>query len=346
MERFQPYEGGEPYIFVSYARRDKNRVFPFLEALQQAGYRIWYDAGIQAGAMWREVIATHIKSCRAFLAFISAHSDASRHCKREIQYADTYKKCLVPFYLEEDVSLSPGMEIIVVSIQSLRHSDCPSPQDLPKRLENQPDFRACKAAARREGQASARRNRTRDSAPEAAVVPTLAPVTDADTGTRKTRKPSPRIRAIYVNGMAFRSETTQKSLSMAKALRLTFEAALNDYLGDGSAPEKAETVKAFIRENPMFLRFEAVRNGQFVQKKTLDLNGFSSPVYLATKNETQTKRKYVTQLCDFLKAAGQICDVQWLTTDDNASWSWGERTGEIVLLNHVIAVESPPDERP
>ena len=52
------------------------------------------------------------------------------------------------------------------------------------------------------------------------------------------------------------------------------------------------------------------------------------------------------EVYDFLKAAGQKCDIQWLATDDNASWSWGERTGEIVLLNHVIAVESPPDERP
>ena len=153
--------------------------------------------------------------------------------------------------------------------------------------------------------------------------------------------------AVYVSERPiFRDETKQKSLSMAKALRLTFEAALNDYLGDGSAPEKAEAVKAFIRANPTFLRFEAVSNGQFAAKKTLDLNGFSSPVYLATNNDTPTKRKYVTRLCDFLKASGQICNVQWLATDDDASWSWGERTGEIALLNHVIAMESPSDERP
>lgn len=197
MEQFQPYEGGEPYIFISYARRDKNRVFPFLKALQKAGYRIWYDAGIQAGDLWQDVIGNHLKDCRVFFAFISAHSGAFRHCKREIQYADTYKKCLVPFYLEEDVSLSAGMEMIFTAIQSLKLSECPSPQDLPQRLENQPDFRACKAASeRRERQASARRsrrNRARDSAQEAAVIPTPAPVTAADTGTKKTRKPSPRI---------------------------------------------------------------------------------------------------------------------------------------------------------
>ena len=302
--------------------------------------------------MWREVIATHIKNCGAFLAFISAHSGASRHCKREIQYADTYKKCLVPFYLEEDVSLSAGMEMIFTAIQSLKLSECPSPRDLPGRLANQEKFRACKAAsARGEGQAPARRsrrNRTQDSAPEAAVVPTLAPVTAAearvgadggrvpvvptlapvaDTGTKKTRKPSLRIQAIYVNErLVLSDETTQEKPSMANALRLTFETALNDYLGDGSAPNKRGVVEAFIRKHPIFLRFEAVRNGQFVAKKTLDLNGFSSPVYLATNNDTQTKRKYVTRLCDFLKAAGQTCHIRWLATDDatddNISWSW------------------------
>ncbi|MBR0282042.1 MAG: toll/interleukin-1 receptor domain-containing protein [Oscillibacter sp.] len=343
MEQFQPY------IFVSYAREDKNRVIPFLKALQQAGYRIWYDAGIQPGEKWNRAIATHIKNCAACLAFISAHSSASKYCDREIQFVDQNEKRIVPLFLDEDVNFEDiGTEMIVTTIQSLKLSDCPSPQDLLERLENQPDFRACKAAARREGQASAhrsRRNRTRDSAPEAAVVPTLAPVTDS--GTKKTRKPSPRIRAVYVNGrLAFSDETTQEKPSMANALRLTFETALNDYLGDGSAPNKRGVVEAFIRKHPTFLRFEAVSAAQFVAKKPLALNGFSSPVYLATNNDTQAKRIYVTQLCDFLKAAGQICDVQWLTTDDNASWSWGERTGEIVLLNHVIAVESPPDERP
>ena len=39
------YEGTEPYIFVSYAHRDSERVFEVLGELQSRGYRFWYDDG-------------------------------------------------------------------------------------------------------------------------------------------------------------------------------------------------------------------------------------------------------------------------------------------------------------
>ena len=48
------YEGPEPFIFISYARKDKDTVFPLLDALCSAGYHIWYDAGIQAGEDWKK----------------------------------------------------------------------------------------------------------------------------------------------------------------------------------------------------------------------------------------------------------------------------------------------------
>ena len=44
-----PYAGGENYIFVSYAHSDIEIVFPILHKLQLAGYRIWYDEGINGG---------------------------------------------------------------------------------------------------------------------------------------------------------------------------------------------------------------------------------------------------------------------------------------------------------
>ena len=46
---FTAYEGGEPYIFISYAHKDTDRVMPILKALAAKGFRIWYDAGIEAG---------------------------------------------------------------------------------------------------------------------------------------------------------------------------------------------------------------------------------------------------------------------------------------------------------
>ncbi len=43
---FRPYEGDSPYIFVSYSHQDSGRVIPILNALNGAGYHIWYDDGI------------------------------------------------------------------------------------------------------------------------------------------------------------------------------------------------------------------------------------------------------------------------------------------------------------
>ena len=41
------YEGNENYIFVSYAHKDSDRVIPIIEELDAAGFRIWYDSGIE-----------------------------------------------------------------------------------------------------------------------------------------------------------------------------------------------------------------------------------------------------------------------------------------------------------
>ena len=42
------YNGNEPYIFISYAHKDSDKVLPIIRELQSRGYRVWYDAGIEA----------------------------------------------------------------------------------------------------------------------------------------------------------------------------------------------------------------------------------------------------------------------------------------------------------
>ena len=53
-EQIRPYEGTDPYIFISYAHRDKDRVLPVLRSLSERGYRIWFDEGIDPGTEWAE----------------------------------------------------------------------------------------------------------------------------------------------------------------------------------------------------------------------------------------------------------------------------------------------------
>ena len=44
---FNPYEGKEKYIFISYSHSDSEIIIPILEELNSNGYRIWYDDGIE-----------------------------------------------------------------------------------------------------------------------------------------------------------------------------------------------------------------------------------------------------------------------------------------------------------
>ena len=56
------YEGNEKYIFFSYAHRDSATVLPMIEYMQEKGFRVWYDAGIEAGTEWPGYIEEHLKN--------------------------------------------------------------------------------------------------------------------------------------------------------------------------------------------------------------------------------------------------------------------------------------------
>ena len=124
MIRPRAYEGNEPFIFVSYAHKDSDRVLPIISALQDRGFRVWYDAGIEAGTEWPEYIAEHLDGCTVFLAFISEAALASQNCRREINFAIELMKEQLAIYLE-DVKLSLGMRMQLGTLQAMfrnRHS--------------------------------------------------------------------------------------------------------------------------------------------------------------------------------------------------------------------------------
>ena len=45
---FPAYRGDDPYVFVSYAHPDGTIVYPELTRLDELGYNILYDEGIQS----------------------------------------------------------------------------------------------------------------------------------------------------------------------------------------------------------------------------------------------------------------------------------------------------------
>lgn len=119
------YEGTEPYIFISYAHKNTDRVIPIISALQSRGFRVWYDAGIEVGTEWPEYIADHVAECGCFAAMITKEALESHNCRREINFAISKEIPMLTVYLE-DVELSPGMEMQLGVLQALfrsRHSN-------------------------------------------------------------------------------------------------------------------------------------------------------------------------------------------------------------------------------
>ena len=119
MSEIKAYKGTAPYIFVSYAHRDSDRVFPLLQTLQEAGYRIWFDQGIEAGTEWSNNIAQHLQDCSAFLFFASGNSVRSENCLDEVAFAKSYNKPALLAYLEEDVVLPAGVDMQTARFQRM-----------------------------------------------------------------------------------------------------------------------------------------------------------------------------------------------------------------------------------
>ncbi len=108
----------KPYVFISYAHLDSDKVFPCLQEMRRSNINLWYDEGIQAGSEWPEFIAEKVVNCDKFVLFVSKAYLESQNCKRELNFAISRKKAILSVFLE-DVNLSPGMEMQLGTYQAL-----------------------------------------------------------------------------------------------------------------------------------------------------------------------------------------------------------------------------------
>ena len=86
-EKIRAYRGTEKYLFVSYAHRDGADVLPALEALADAGYRVWYDEGIRAGEDWSASIGNALEKASQVVFFASDTSVRRDNVLRELTFA-------------------------------------------------------------------------------------------------------------------------------------------------------------------------------------------------------------------------------------------------------------------
>ena len=99
-----PYQGSEPYLFLSYSHKDSEWAVKFIRTVKEAGYRIWYDEGVTPGAEWDEHIAHAIENCGYYIALVSQNFLESSNCLDELKFARDLNK---PFWQAGDSSCIP-----------------------------------------------------------------------------------------------------------------------------------------------------------------------------------------------------------------------------------------------
>ncbi len=88
-------------VFVSYARKNSDVVYPLVASVESLGRKVWIDRDdIQAGENWAVLIVRAIKSSGTFCLMCSADAFASDNVRREIYLADKYKRPMLPVRLD------------------------------------------------------------------------------------------------------------------------------------------------------------------------------------------------------------------------------------------------------
>ncbi|MHB8647543.1 MAG: toll/interleukin-1 receptor domain-containing protein, partial [Thermomicrobiales bacterium] len=121
-----------PYVFVSYASADRDRVMPVVAALRRAGVPVWLDQhAIAGGENYALEIADAIAGCAALVLLCSAASLASRNVKQEIALAWKYERPYLPLLLEP-VAIPRDIEYWLEAAQWIEVLDTPEAHWLPQ----------------------------------------------------------------------------------------------------------------------------------------------------------------------------------------------------------------------
>lgn len=124
-----PCEGGEPFAFISYKRRDLERVAAIMRLLEPQGWRLWYDRGIPGGEDWNAMLEDRLRGCAGVVMFVSQAAVDSRWVRREVQFADGLDKPIVAVELEP-AELRHGLGLLLGQYQRLSAGSA----DLAERL--------------------------------------------------------------------------------------------------------------------------------------------------------------------------------------------------------------------
>ena len=102
-EQEQKYQGGDPYVFISYSHEDAH-LFSYFDRLvnrfQKEGYRFWYDNNIGGGESWNKTMIDRVMHSRILIALLSDRYYESPWCIAELGTVLHERKAMVPLECE------------------------------------------------------------------------------------------------------------------------------------------------------------------------------------------------------------------------------------------------------
>jgi TIR domain len=87
-------------IFVSYSRSDAEYVTKLVEYLRAQGLTIWVDANLDPGDRWNTTIREQIEASAVLLLVMTPAAEAAEWVERELQYAQSLGRPIVPLLLD------------------------------------------------------------------------------------------------------------------------------------------------------------------------------------------------------------------------------------------------------
>lgn len=88
-------------IFISYARKDSDEVYPIVDMLESNGFKCWIDKdGIESGDQFKSIIIKAINESEVFLYMLSDNAVNSEWVKKEFGHATRKQKRIIPIFLK------------------------------------------------------------------------------------------------------------------------------------------------------------------------------------------------------------------------------------------------------
>src|SRR5688572_29780754 len=100
------------YVFLSYAKSDRDTAFAIRDLLEAEGFSVWLDKNQSALAeqVWPNIQA-NIRNAGAVIILVSDAAHRSAWLKREIDFAKSLQKPLFPILIQGVPWLEFGTEI-------------------------------------------------------------------------------------------------------------------------------------------------------------------------------------------------------------------------------------------